>query len=410
MIIYINGNIGSGKTALAVAFLYSFFPNKFFDALNYWAKKFFPKIDGVKKDKLKIYTNISGFKFEDFDGKAEFLNFDILSACSYVHYLIHVDNKQHQHIDKAINSFFDQVAKGVEFDNLDTDLDLSRVSSRYEAIKGFQFNHIILLIDEVADYFVEGEPHLDKWFNYSRHLYQDMILLQNDLSSIDKSYKNSNVVSYFIKAAQSEDRLHPQLFKYAFFRKWTQPSTDKPSLKMFWMPTWIFDKYDSGQSEKSIPKIYFYLVPFLFLLVFFFTQVYTLFFSSDDAIQDSNISVTHIKHVDNNITTVSTSTNTYTTVIHHKNKSIICFKCRSDTCFYNNDIYTFNRLESFIDYYGFEFIYKDKFPNFSKYCFAVDNSFLDLYKSSSNDVKDSKHGGFKSMMIDANHFSPTAEK
>lgn len=372
MIIYINGNIGSGKTGLAVAFIYAFFPNKIFDKLNNFVKKFFPNISGIKKDKKKIYTNISGFKFEDFEGKAEFLNFDILSQCAKIHHEIHLTNKDHKHIDKAINSFFDQVAHGVEFDDLETDLKLTKISRKYDYIKGFQFNHIILLIDEVADYFVEGEPHLDKWFNYSRHLFQDMILIQNDLSTIDKSYKNDNVVSYYIKAAEASNRLHPQLFKYAFFRKWTQPSTDKPSIKMFYIPKWIFEKYDSGQAEKAFPKIYLYLIPFIFLLIFVINQIYVLFFSEDELSQvEAKPSTDLIKpNIINNQTKFKSK----------KNEKIVCFKCRNDICFYENDIFTFNKLGAYIDIYEFTYKYHDDFTSFSNYCFSVPNSFTDLYQ------------------------------
>lgn len=377
MIIYINGNIGSGKTSLAVAFLYSFFPNKVYDSMSSIQKKFFPSIKGIKRDKFKIYTNISGFKFEDFDGKAEFLNFDILSECSKIHYELHSTNKDHHHIDKAINSFFDQCALGVEYDDLESDLDLRKIKRKYNYIKGFQFNHIVLMIDEVADFFVENEPHLDKWFNYSRHLFQDMILIQNDLSSIDRSYKNDNVVSYYIKAAEAENRLHPQLFKYAFFRKWTQPATDKPPIKMFWLPKWIFKKYDSGQIEKAFPKIILYLIPFIFLLLFVAFQLYSLIFS-DEVVEDAPAVVKEkIVRTENNVS--QNVDNNQEPLYSQSHKSIACFNCRSDTCFYKKDIFSSNRLGAYMKFYNFEFLYKDNYKGFSKFCFAVDDTFLELY-------------------------------
>lgn len=381
MIIYINGNIGSGKTSLAVAFLYSFFPNKVYDSMSSFKKKFFPSIKGIKKDKLKIYTNISGFKFDDFDGKAEFLDFDKLSECSKIHYELHETNKDNKSIDKAINSFFDQCARGVEFDDLEVDLTLSRsVSRKYNYIKGFQFNHVVFLIDEAADYFIEGENHLYKWFNYSRHLFQDMILIQNDLSTIDRAYKNDNVVSHYIKAAESENRLHPQLFKYAFFKKWTQPASDNPPIKMFWLPKWVFEKYDSGQSENAFPKIILYIIPFIALLIFFIFQLYNLL-GSDEVVK-SPLPVVKEKKIDNNVSRpASIVKNTI-----NKNKSIACFNCRSDTCFYKNDIFSSNRLNAYTKFYNFEFIYKDDFKSFTRFCFSVNKSFLDLYKPKINNV------------------------
>lgn len=396
MIVYVNGNIGSGKTSLAVAFLYAFFPNKVYDSMSSFSKKFFPTVKGIKRDKLKIYTNISGFCFDDFDGKAEFLNWDILSECARIHYDIHVNNKAHMHIDKAINSFFDQVARGVEYDDLQTDLFLNFLSDRYDLIKGFQFNHIVLLIDEVADYFVENQPHLDKWFNYSRHLFQDMILIQNDLSTIDKSYKNENVVSYFIKAAESEDRLHPQLFKYAFYRRWTQPTTEKATLKMFFMPKWVFSKYDSGQIEKSIPRIYFYLIPFVILLFFVFYKMYFLIYP-DDTVSIDPPALSE-KPIESNSTI---SSNVESSFIPQSQQNIACFRCRSDICFYEKDIFTLNKLEVYTKLYNFQFLYKDTFTNFSNYCFSVDKAFLDLY------VKKVEHsnvpGAFGSDLTPAKH-------
>jgi len=382
MILYVNGNIGSGKTSLVVAFIYAFFQNKIFDKLSSFSKRFFPTIKGIKRDKLKLYTNISGFNFDDFEGKAEFLNFDILSECSRIHYELHLTNKDHHHIDKAINSFFDQVALGVELEDLETDLSLGRsITRKYNYIKGFQFNHILLVIDEAADYFVEGEPHLDKWFNYSRHLFQDMILIQNDLSSIDKAYKNDNVVSYYIKAAQSEDRLHPLLFKYAFFRKWTQPANENPSIKMFYIPKWIFSKYDSGQVEKAFPKIILYLIPFIFLLVFVIYKVYG-FINPTEEVPINTETVEHFTDTNKSITTSLPKEQHIS-----NNRSIVCFKCRSDICIYKKDIFTSIRLESYMKLYNFDFLYKDTFSNFSNFCFEVDYQFLKQYEAHTTQKK-----------------------
>lgn len=385
MIIYINGNIGSGKTSLAVAFLYSFFPNKVYDSMSILQKRFFPSIKGIKKDKLKIYTNISGFKFDDFGGKAEFLDFDKLSECSKIHHELHETNKDNRSIDKAINSFFDQCAAGIEFDDLDVNLTLSRaVSRKYNYIKGFQFNHVVFLIDEVADYFIEGEEHLYKWFNYSRHLYQDMILIQNDLSTIDRAYKNDNVVASYIKAAESENRLHPQLFKYAFFKKWTQPATDKPTIKMFWFPKWVFEKYDSGQIEKSFPKIVLYIIPFIFLLIYVAYSLYGLVFSHNDI--EEITPVVKEKIIDD--TTIEIN-QPGPANFSKKDKSIICFSCRNDVCFYKNDVFSTNRLGAYMNFYDFQFLYKDDYKSFSKFCFAVPSAFTDLYEPIKNQSKSS---------------------
>lgn len=387
MIIYINGNIGSGKTSLAVAFLYSFFPNKVYDSMPSFQKKFFPTIKGIKQDKVKIYTNISGFAFDDFDGKAEFLDFDKLSECSKIHYELHVTNKDNHSIDKAINSFFDQCADGVEFDDLDVELTLSRaVSRKYNYIKGFQFNRVVFLIDEAADYFIEGEEHLYKWFNYSRHLYQDMVLIQNDLSTIDRAYKNDNVVVSYIKAAESENRLHPQLFKYAFYKKWTQPATDKPSIKMYFLPKWVFEKYDSGQIEKSFPKIILYIIPFIILLFYVSYSLYSLIFSND--IEES-VPVVKEKIIDTNIS--NTHDVPDPSNFNIKNKSIVCFSCRDDVCLYKNDVFSTNRLGAYMKFYEFKFLYKDDYKSFSKFCFVVPDTFIDLYepkkiKSNSSNV------------------------
>jgi len=366
MIAWINGNLGGGKTALGVAFTYSTFPNKVYDSQNWLVKRFFPSIEGVKRDKKKIYTNVSGFAFDDFEGHAEFLNWDIIDKCALAHFNIHESNRGHLHIDKALNSFFDQVANGVEFDDLESDLDLRRVKRYYDAIKGFQFNHVVFLIDEAADFLVEGQPHLDKWFNYSRHLFQDMILIQNDLSNVDKAYKNQNVVTAFIRAAEAKYRWHPRLFKYAFYTKWTQPDNEKPPLKMFWFPLWVFKKYDSAQVEAAIPKIYFYLVPFLLLLFYTYHSL-------------GNILNSGASHPETNTSLVPRQIEPAPPppVV----KKIACFTCRADHCIYHGDVFTFQRIKAYTSLYDFSFLYNESHSGFSKFCYSAKDSFFELYPS-----------------------------
>ncbi len=378
MIKIINGILGGGKTSFAVSYVYSLAPNKIINK---------PIINDpdYKGDYKKVYTNISGFKGDDFTIPVEFLNFDILEKCALVLLLIFQNNRHIQDVDKEMNSFYDQVADSVSFDELQSDFDLSSIEIFYEDIKGFRFNRVLFAIDEFIDYFQDKKEHLIKWFSWSRHLYQDMILIQNDISDVPKVYKGDKVVKHYIQASDPENRWHPSLFKYAYHTKSLQPKSGDFKIKHVWIPKWIFDKYESGQIQNAFPKIYKYLIFFLLLIFILAYFIYSVLHKSDN-VSSSRLSSepeleTHAIALSSE-PIVNNSNLTYNYKIKLHIRAVACFKCSSDTCLYKNDIYTIERIKATIKAYNFKLFYSVNNPLFSEYCYHVNKSFFKQYKKS----------------------------
>ncbi|PCI27257.1 MAG: hypothetical protein COB67_08875 [SAR324 cluster bacterium] len=364
MIKYINGILGGGKTALAVAYIYSIVPN------SQIKKPLFKDSDFTSGYK-KVYSNISGLNKDDFGGMLEFLNFDIIDKCALAQATLLEASKHIQSIDKVLNKFWDDVALGVEFDDVESEFDLELISYLYSDIKGFQFNHVLIVIDEVADFFDEHKKYMAKWFNYSRHIYQDMILIQNDLTEISPSFKNDKTVKHYIAAADASNRLHPQLFKYAFYDKYTQFKGSKPVIKQVWIPTWIFDKYDCGKPQLAFPKIYVYLLA-MFLLLSFLIYNVSSFFDDDPPVM--NIS--------------SSTSSPFVIDVVNDLRDVVCFRCGKASCVYKNDVFSMNKFTFYKERHNMELAYKEKHFFFTDFCYQTDKEFLEMYE-----IKDDNNTG-----------------
>ncbi|MBE0515162.1 zonular occludens toxin domain-containing protein [Sulfurimonas sp.] len=362
MIKYINGILGGGKTVLAVSYIYSLVPNN-------QIKNPILKDPDYNGDYIKCYTNISGLNTEDFNGALEFLNFDIINACALVQATLLEESKHIESIDTALNKFWDDVAASVPYEEIETDFDIAPIGYLYNEILGFRFNHVLIVIDEAADYFDEQKKYLAKWFNYSRHLFQDMILIQNDLSQITTSFKNDKTIKHFIQAADASNRLHPSLFKYAYFETSRQSKASKPSIKNVWIPKWIFSKYDSGKVEAAVPKIYIYAFGMLCLIGMMIYMLGSLFGSPDapspatQAINSANNKkIEPALEPDESI-----------------DREIACFKCSAASCIYKNDIFTFEKFNFYKERFNMELVYKNKYSSFTDFCFESDKGFFDMY-------------------------------
>jgi len=355
MIKYINGILGGGKTALAVSYIYSIVPNS-------QTKSPLIKDSDFTSDYKKVYSNISGLNKDDFGGMLEFLDFDIIDKCALAQATLLEASKHIQSIDKVLNKFWDDVASNIDFDDLKSEFDLKLVSYLYSDIKGFQFNHVLIVIDEVADFFDEHKKYMAKWFNYSRHIYQDMILIQNDLTEISSSFKNDKTVKHYISAADASNRLHPQLFKYAFYDKHTQFKGSKPPIKNVWIPSWIFDKYDCGKPQMAFPKIYVYLLAMFLLLVFLIYNV-SSFFSDDPPV--SNVSSSQVINK---------------SVPINDHRDVVCFRCGTSSCVYKNDVFSMNKFTFYKKRHNMELAYKDKHFFFTDFCYQTDKEFLEMYE------------------------------
>lgn len=366
MIKYINGILGGGKTALAVAYVYSVVPNT-------QVKKPLVKDRDFNQDYKKVYTNISGLNKEDFNGLVEFLDFDIIDKCALAQSTLLETHKHIQSIDVVLNKFWDDIADSVEYSEIETEFDLTNIGYMYEDIKGFQFNNVLIIIDEAADYFDDNKKHLVKWFTYSRHVFQDMILIQNDLGDIKQSFKNDKVVKHFILAADADFRLHPQYHKYLYYDTVKQTKVSNPSVRNIWIPKWIFTKYDTTKAEISFPVIYKYLIGMVFLIAFIIHQL-SGFMSSDEVEVPSKLE-THDKNNDANVdvSTLEINAGIFT-------RQIACFRCSKKACVYENDLFSIPRFTYYKDRYKMELAYKETYQFFNDFCYEADESFFDMYR------------------------------
>lgn len=375
MIKIINGTLGGGKTALSVAYIYTLVPNK-------QTSRKIVKDQSFDREYKKVYTNVSDFKGDDFRIPVEFLNWDVLNKCAMVLHLLHQRNTHVQSIDLEVNNFFDQITDRVDFDEFQTNLEYLFLRAYYDDIVGFRFNRVLFVIDEFGDFFTKDQDHLIKWFNWSRHLYQDMILVQNDISRIDKAYKSDKVVKHYIQAADSENRLHPSLFKYAYFDSPNQAKSSKPAIKNVFIPKWIFSKYESGQKQTSFPAIYKYLIGFLLIIGSLIYSLYDLIAGDKSALASAAVSTeSNIQHDDQRQYQLTSSFSDEKPRIKRvaRSRKVACFKCTNDLCMFEDDIYSVSRLESSIDRYHFKFKYSDRVGVFTNYCYSADSSFFKQY-------------------------------
>ena len=367
MIKIINGGLGGGKTALALSYIYSLVKNN-------ETKKSIVNDEDFDTEYSKVYTNISGMNTEDFEGRLEFLDFNILSKCAEVMYILLEENRDIPNTDKNLNAFFDDVAQGVDYIDIENEFELKEIRHLYKDIQGFKFNNVLIVIDEFADFFVDKKKHLIKWFNYSRHLFQDMILVQNDLTEVATSYKSNNVVKHFIRAADSSLRLHPQMFKYAFYDKHTQFANSVSVLKNIWVPSWIFTKYDCAKPHNSFPKIYMYAIGAFIVLLFLIYSLVSIFGMFDSSANDENISVAQSDYVENSQTQHAAKSKVKTSDTY-----LACFTCRADSCIYKNDIFSAERLEFSMKRYEFLFAYEESHNTFHRYCYTTNEEFYNMY-------------------------------
>lgn len=233
MVTFLTGVPGSGKSYKAVFTIF----NNFSD--NEKAKK------DTKKEFENCYTNINEFKF-DLVHDVYYLDFDDLK-------------KKLQQLFKLYK------AKA-------TDEEL------IEKCKEFEIYKSLFVIDEAHNYFDNNDPVLIWWLSYHRHLYQDVLLITQNLSLIFSKYKSFS--EYFYRAKATTVSLDRNTFKYDVYINSRLSMNARSHTEKLPKIQEVFELYQSGDNVSSSNILLRFLLMSalaLILLVFF---AY-LFFSKD---------------------------------------------------------------------------------------------------------------------------------
>lgn len=224
---YITGIPGSGKSYYAVYQIwYNFIREP-------------KKNEKIKtKDYKFLYTNINGFKFDKND---KFKPLDMIELKSHL---------------TSLYALYQSGANDDELNSLASDLGL---------------NYCLIIIDECHNFFTKKDDEvLIWWLTYHRHLYQDIILITQDLSLVDKGYKA--IAEYFYKALPAAVRLFKNSFRYQQFTSYQMYQKDLINRKGIHIPLLpqVFALYKSGDmtSNKSYVRKFIYISLFIMALTF----------------------------------------------------------------------------------------------------------------------------------------------
>lgn len=250
MITYIVGNPGSGKTYYAVFKIYQLFIFKPKD--TFLSKVIKPE---KQKEYLYCYTNINGFKFELDD---KFIKFDYEKFYSdlEVLYLLYMDKVG----DDVLN----------------------------EKAKELNLHNVLIILDEAHNFLKAKEDNiLVWWLTYHRHLYQDIMLITQDLSLISNEYKR--IAEHFVKAVDSSKRLFKNKFRYMLYGSYKMYQKDVMQKFHVLYLKEVFNLYHSGQnaSQKSFVRKFLYVSLFLFITLSIYFYFFVKSFNSDESADSS---------------------------------------------------------------------------------------------------------------------------
>jgi zona occludens toxin len=255
---YIVGVPRSGKTYYAV---YNIWKNFIFKPNNTFLSKTF-KFFGNKQihkniDYKLCYTNINQFDFSKSDKLIKFDKDDFKKKISDLYFLYQSNVTDEQLVKKSIE---------------------------------LNLNKVLIILDE-AHNFLTNKPDniLVWWLTYHGHLYQDIILITQDLVSISPEYKK--IAEFFYKSVPPMNRLTHKNFRYiqyASYRMYSKADVvgdfTIPSLQE------VFNLYVSGQKNTQKSKVtkYIYIFVFLFFLCLYLLYDFYNSLVSDKVLKDTN--------------------------------------------------------------------------------------------------------------------------
>lgn len=243
MVTFLTGVPGSGKSYKAVFTIF----NNFSD--NEKAKK------DLKKDFLNCYTNINEFKFDLVDNVFLLDMDDLKSKLKQLHKLYKSKANDEELIAKC---------------------------------KEFEIYKSLFVIDEAHNYFDNNDPVLIWWLSYHRHLYQDIMLITQNLSLIFSKYKSFS--EFFYRAKSTTVSLDRNTFKYDVYINSRLAMNAKSHTEKLPKLQDVFELYQSGDSVGA-PNILLRFYLFSAFFIFFVVVMAYFYFSSPDKEVDSNKTV-----------------------------------------------------------------------------------------------------------------------
>ena len=299
MITYLVGNPGSGKTYYAVFKIWQqfiFIPkdNKLLKFIKRPSKP-------SSSDLLYCYTNINQFKF-DLDPRLFKFEFEKFYSDIELLYFLYLDKAT----DDEIN----------------------------EKAKELNLHKVLFVIDECHNFLKsKDDPVLVWWLTYHRHLYQEIILITQDLTLVNNEYKR--VAEQFLKAVDSSKRLFKNRFKYVLYGSYKMYQKDIMNKISVPYLQEVFELYHSGNqsSNKSFVRKFLFiaLVIFIALLIYFYFFLKT-FQTDQPQTHESTITPTTPAKFNLSATkqTVNPSTIDTLSEIYFYNLSCIKNNCRID--------------------------------------------------------------------------------
>lgn len=293
MIRYITGVIGSGKTYFGMLYIAKNFL-KDDNLKSQLPKRFF--LDNVDY----CFTNINDLKIDKFDNT----------------FII------------QFNDFYDKLSDLYSYyrDGV-SDIELNKKASEYNLSK------CLIVIDECHNYLSKKDDVLVWWLSYARHLFQEIILITQNLSLVDPKYKAFS--EHFYKAYPTSLKLFKNHMKYNIYsdsRMFNTTKTESFSVKIY---PYIFELYHSGQTINNKSFVQKFLVLGLILFVLFsiiFFIIRHFFFSNNSNEINDNFNNTSSIQV---VTSVNTGSN-------KSYNHIVFFKCSDDFCIYNDFVLDLN--------------------------------------------------------------------
>jgi zona occludens toxin len=129
---------------------------------------------------------------------------------------------------------------------------------------------VLIVLDESHNILTtKPDPIYVWWLTYHGHLYQDIILITQDMSLTSPEYKK--IAEFFYKAVPPSNRLSHKKFRYV---QYSSPRLFQNSIVGdFTIPALkdVFNMYVSGQKNTSKSKVtkYIYIVAFLIILLIY---------------------------------------------------------------------------------------------------------------------------------------------
>ncbi len=248
MLLFLTGVPGSGKTYKAVKHIYDHFGLK--------SKK---KSDSY----LFCYNNITNFDFTMVDKCVLPFDFDDFKSKLTILYDFY---KHKKYNDKQL----------------------------IEEAKKLRLYKCLFVIDEAHNFFQTKDDILVWWLTYHRHLYQDIFLITQNLSLIERKYKP--LAEYFYRAVPSSLRLNKKIFKYNVFIDSRMTKASKAKTEKIKFNPDVIKLYHSGDVVKS-PN---FILRFLIFSVSLFIVLSLVFYFYQKSYLDNSSNSNNVKHFSNN--------------------------------------------------------------------------------------------------------------